>query len=66
MEINDYITGAFSLIAIVISIVGYIQKVRKESRELRIEKLEEMLEITYLLNGNYQYFEDTLFLNPNF
>ena len=61
MEINDYITGAFSLIAIGISIIAYIQNLKGQKRELRIEKLEEILEITHLLNGNYQYFEDTQF-----
>lgn len=65
MEINDYITGAFSLIAIGISIVAYIQNLKGQKRELRIEKLEEILEITHLLNGNYQYFEDTHFFKTH-
>lgn len=65
MEINDYITGAFSLIAIGISIVAYIQNLKGQKRELRIEKLEEILEITHLLNGNYQYFEDTQFFKTH-
>ncbi|TDQ28400.1 hypothetical protein [Tenacibaculum caenipelagi] len=59
MEINDYVTGIISITAIVISIIAYIQNSRIEKRQLRIEKLEEMLEITHILVGNYQYFEDT-------
>lgn len=65
MEINDYITFAFSLVAIGISIVAYIQNLKGQKRELRIEKLEEILEITHLLNGNYQYFEDTQFFKTH-
>ncbi len=59
MEIKDYITGIISLIAIVISVIAFLQNYRIEKRQLRIEKLEEMLEITHILMGNYQYFEDT-------
>lgn len=59
MKINDYVTGIISIIAIVISVIAYIQNSRIEKRQLRIEKLEEMLEITHILMGNYQYFEDT-------
>jgi|SRR5690554_708403 len=61
MGINDYVTGIISIIAIVISVIAYIQNSRIEKRQLRIEKLEEMLEITHILMGNYQYFEDTNF-----
>ncbi|WP_040280843.1 hypothetical protein [Psychroserpens damuponensis] len=61
MGINDYVTGIISIIAIVISVIAYIQNTRIEKRQLRIEKLEEMLEITHILMGNYQYFEDTNF-----
>jgi hypothetical protein len=61
MEINDYITGIISIIAIVISVIAYLENSRIEKRQLRIEKLEEMLEITHVLIGNYQYFEDTNF-----
>jgi len=59
MEFNDYITGGISLIAIVISMIAFLQNSKIEKRQLRIEKLEEMLEITHILMGNYQYFEDT-------
>jgi len=65
MEINDYITGIISIIAIVISIIAYIQNSRSDKRQLRIGKLEEMLEITHILMGNYHYFEDTNFLITN-
>ncbi|WP_027127276.1 hypothetical protein [Gelidibacter mesophilus] len=65
MEINDYITGIISIIAIVISIIAYIQNSRSDKRQLRIGKLEEMLEITHILMGNYQYFEDTNFFKTN-
>ena len=61
MEINDYITGIISIIAIVISVLAYLENSRIEKRQLRIEKIEEMLEITHILIGNYQYFEDTNF-----
>ncbi len=61
MGINDYITGIISIVAIVISVIAYLQNSRIEKRQLRIEKLEEMLEITHILMGNYQYFEDTNF-----
>ncbi|WP_040282759.1 hypothetical protein [Psychroserpens damuponensis] len=61
MEIKDYITGIISIIAIVISVIAYLQNSRIEKRQLRIVKLEEMLEITHILMGNYQYFEDTNF-----
>jgi len=50
MTISDYITGGISIIAIVISIIAYLQNSRIEKRQLRIEKLEEMLEITHTLN----------------
>ncbi|PAM94685.1 hypothetical protein B4N84_11975 [Flavobacterium sp. IR1] len=66
MEINDYITGTFSLIAIGISIIAYHQNLKGQKRELRIGKIEEMLEITHLLNANYQYFEDTQNFKNNF
>ena len=59
MEINDYITGAISLIAIIISAVAFVQSLKSQKRQLRIEKIEEILEITHILNTNYQYFEDT-------
>jgi hypothetical protein len=65
MEINNYITGIISIIAIVISIIAYIQNSRSDKRQLRIGKLEEMLEITHILMGNYHYFEDTNFLITN-
>lgn len=61
MAISDYITGGISIIAIVISIIAYLQNSRIEKRQLRIEKLEEMLEITHTLKGNYEYFDDTNF-----
>ena len=61
MQINDYITGTISIIAIVISVIAYLENSRIEKRQLRIEKLEEMLEITHILMGNYQYFDDTNF-----
>jgi hypothetical protein len=61
MRINDYITGVISIIAIVISVIAYLQNSKNEKRQLRIGKLEEMLEITHILIGNYQYFEDTNF-----
>lgn len=64
MIISDYITGGISIVAIVISIIAYLQNSRIEKRQLRIEKLEEMLEITHTLKGNYEYFDDTnLFKN---
>lgn len=59
MTISDYFTGGISIVAIVISIIAYIQNSRIQKRQLRIEKLEEMLEITHTLMGNYEYFEDT-------
>lgn len=59
MTINDYITGGISIVAIVISIIAYLQNSRIEKRQLRIEKLEEMLEITHTLKGYYEYFDDT-------
>ena len=58
MGINDYITGGISIIAIVISVIAYLQTSRNEKRQLRIGKLEEMLEITHILMGNYQYQPD--------
>jgi len=61
MTISDYITGGISIVAIVISIIAYLQNSRIEKRQLRIEKLEEMLEITHTLKGNYEYFDDTNF-----
>lgn len=61
MTTNDYITGGISIVAIVISIIAYLQNSRIEKRQLRIEKLEEMLEITHTLMGNYEYFDDTIF-----
>lgn len=59
MEVNDYISGSISLVAITISIIAYIQNLKSQKRQLRIEKIEEILEITHVLNGNYQYFVDT-------
>jgi|SRR5690554_1849809 len=59
MTLNEYITLGISTVAIVISIIAYLQNSRIEKRQVRIEKLEEMLEITHILMGNYQYFEDT-------
>ena len=61
MGIIDYITGSISLAAIVISIIAFVQNLKIEKRQLRIGKMEEMLEITNILNINYQYFDDTHF-----
>ncbi len=61
MGIIDYITGSISLAAIVISIIAFVQNLKIEKRQLRIGKMEEMLEITHILNINYQYFDDTHF-----
>lgn len=47
--------------AIIISIFTYVQNTKSQKRQVRIGKLEEMLEIIHTLNGNYQYFEDTFF-----
>jgi hypothetical protein len=66
MEITNFITVAVSSIAIVISIFAYFQNSKIQRRQLRIEKLEEMLEITHILDGNYQYFEDTFFFKEQF
>ncbi|MHA7944591.1 hypothetical protein ACJOV8_016050 [Formosa sp. 3Alg 14/1] len=62
MTTSESITGGISIVAIVISIIAYLQNLRIEKRQLRIEKLEEMLEITHTLMGNYEYFDDTFFL----
>ncbi|CAM3340307.1 hypothetical protein [Aequorivita lipolytica] len=58
MEIKflDIIIIAFSFAAIVISILSFFQNRNLNKRQLRIEKLEEMLEIIHILYGNYQYF----------
>lgn len=58
---SEYITIIVSIIAIIISVITYLQNLRIDKRKLRIEKLEEMLEITHTLIGYYEYFEDTLF-----
>jgi len=59
MTNTELITIIFSIIAIIISIITYRQNFKVQKRQLRIEKLEEILEITHILNGNYQYYEDT-------
>jgi len=48
-----------SILAMIISTLALVQNSRSSKRGLRIEKIEEMLEITHTLNANYQYFEDT-------
>ena len=50
-----------SLAAILISALTFYQNLKNHKRQLRISKIEEILEITHLLNGNYKYFEDTQF-----
>lgn len=55
MEIdsNKVITFLFSLLAIVISIVTIIITRRNLKKQLRLGKLEEILEILHFLNGYY-------------
>ena len=66
MEFNNYITFSISAVAIVVSIFAYIQNSRVQKRQLRINKIEEILEITHMLNGNYHYFEESQFIKSNF
>ena len=50
-----------SLVAILISTLTFYQNLKNHKRQLRISKIEEILEITHLLKGNYTLFEDTQF-----
>lgn len=59
MEVNDYLTYTISIIAIVISIIAYIQNRKISKRQLRIGRIEEIIEITHILSMNYQFFYDT-------
>ncbi|EHQ02133.1 hypothetical protein [Gillisia limnaea] len=61
MEINVYLTYAISIIAIILSIIAYIQNWKIATRQSRIGRIEEILEITHILNMNYNYFYDTYF-----
>ncbi len=59
MGLNDYLTYTISIIAIVISIIAYFQNRKISKRQLRIGRIEEILEITHILSVNYHYFYDT-------
>ena len=65
MEINEIITLVISTIAIFIAVLSYFQAKKINRRSLRIEKLEEILEITHIFKNNYHYFEDTFELKKN-
>ena len=66
MESIDIITIILSSSAIVVAALSYFQASNNHKRELRIEKLEQIIEILHTLNGNYQYFEDTYFYKTRY
>lgn len=52
------LTITFSIIAILISVVSYYDTTIRDRRQLRIHKIEEMIEIIILIIGNYAEFDD--------
>lgn len=59
MDLNQF-SLLFSAGAILFAGLSYFQTSKLDKRNLRISKLEEMLEILHVLCGNYKYFIDTL------
>ena len=55
-------TIAISLIAIVISIISYFKNSNLDRRQIRVHKLEEMIEIIILIISNYHSFDDLYLL----
>lgn len=51
--------------ALILSALAYIQNYKFDKRQLRIGKLEEMLEISHILLGCYQYFQDTAYFKES-
>ena len=58
--IIEGITITISLIAIFISLLSYYDTNKRDKRQLRINKIEEMIEIIILIIDNYASF-DVLF-----
>ena len=58
-------TISISLVALILSGLALFQNHKYEKRQLRVEKLEEMLEISHILLGCYQYFQDTVYFKES-
>ena len=56
--IIEGITITISLIAIFISLLSYYDTNKRDKRQLRINKIEEMIEIIILIIDNYASFDD--------
>ena len=56
MTKNELINLLFSTSAFLVSVIVYFQSSKLNRRQLRIEKIEEMLEITHILIAKYEYF----------
>lgn len=65
MTNSEIINLLFSTSAVLVSIVVYFQSSRLNKRQIRIEKIEEMLEITHILKGNYVCFINVITLKDN-
>lgn len=55
-------TITISTIAIIISIISFYNTAARDRRQIRINKIEEMVEIVILIIGNYASFDDLFFL----
>lgn len=56
--IIEGLTIIISVIAIIISIISYYDAAKRDRRQLRVNKIEEMIEIVLLILGNYAEFDD--------
>ena len=56
--IIEGLTITISLIAIIISIFSYYDAAKRDRRQLRVNKIEEMIEIVLVIMGNYATFDD--------
>tara|TARA_R100000306_G_C4332512_1_gene120982 strand:- start:114 stop:731 length:618 start_codon:yes stop_codon:yes gene_type:complete len=62
---NEGITILISSFALLISIIGFLYMINNDKRQLRIGRIEEIIEIIHVLMGNYRYFDDTFFLQQD-
>lgn len=60
--LNEGLTIGISILAFAISVISFINSAARDKRQLRIGRIEEIIEIIHVLMGNYRYYEDTFHL----
>jgi hypothetical protein len=60
--LTEGLTISISLVAIIISIISFFKTASSDRRQIRINKIEEMVEIVILIMGDYHIFDDLFLL----